>query len=168
MPEDFDALSAHALLLEAIDESDLQKAQSIIKLIPTGELGKKDSNGLTALHHAAQKGSVAILKNLIDKVPQKNLAIRDSEGRTALHHATRCSDETSMKACTVALIHAMRPADLHIEDNLKSKAFFIPTINPLRFARSKRLENFILTHMIIREAEVKKLEPVEFINQVIE
>jgi len=59
------------------------------------DVNAKDSNGYTALHHAAKKNDKKIIKELLDR--RADINAKDLAGKTALHYAVEMNDKKIIK-----------------------------------------------------------------------
>ncbi|MES2771563.1 MAG: ankyrin repeat domain-containing protein [Pseudomonadota bacterium] len=78
-------------LIYAVFSQEIEKASLLAEHLPKKALTTQDTDGFTALHHAAKLGCVDVAKLLLEKNATQNTIV-DNQGNTWLHHAASRSD----------------------------------------------------------------------------
>lgn len=123
-----------------IDLAASQRGDAFISL-----LTRADRRGLTALHLAATRGSLAVFQTLLDLLPAEAVALRDEKGRTVVHVlllALPHTDAGALYDC-LQLLRARPAAPLSILDNAgRSPLDYLTALcvdSPALFTRLKPL-----------------------------
>jgi len=88
--------------------------QHILASIPSGDTHPfvaRDYLGRRAIHLAAQRGNIGVLRNLIDTHPSIDINCRDKDGQTVLHYAVESKRVDAIK------LFASNGADIHALDS---------------------------------------------------
>lgn len=103
-------------LHQAAAAGDLKEVE---KLLASGPVDRRDSEGMTALHRAAEKGQAAVVGFLLEKGADPNAM--DSIFQSALHFAAAYGDEETVKLLLakgaktdLRSIHGETPADVNV------------------------------------------------------